>query len=68
MFSNRKFFTVMICMLNKSCPDSLMVDTVKKKGTNDNNKGQLFSNYKVHSFFSIRIYFIRIPRLKFAKS
>ena len=47
MFSNKNFFTVMICMLNKSCPDSLMVYTVKKKGTNDNNKRQLFSNYKV---------------------
>ena len=31
MFSNKNFFTVMICMLNKSCPDSLMVYTVKKK-------------------------------------
>ena len=31
MFSNKNFFTVMICMLNKSCHDSLMVYTVKKK-------------------------------------
>ena len=31
MFSNKIFFTVMICMLNKSCPDSLMVYTVKKR-------------------------------------
>ena len=30
-FNNDFFFTVMICMLNKSCPDSLMVYTVKKK-------------------------------------
>ena len=31
MFSNKNFFTVMICMLNKSCPDSLMVYTAKKR-------------------------------------
>lgn len=31
MFSNKNYFTVIICMLNKSCPDSLMVYTVKKK-------------------------------------
>ena len=47
MFSNKNYFTVMICMLNKSCPDSLMVYTVKKKDTDDNNKGQLFSKVLV---------------------
>ena len=47
MFSNKNYFTVIICMLNKSCPDSLMVYTVKKKDTNDNNKGQLFSKVLV---------------------
>ena len=34
-------------MLNKSCPDSLHGIYSEKKDTNDNNKGQLFSNYKV---------------------
>lgn len=34
MFLIKIFFAVMICMLNKSCPDSLMVYTVKKD-TND---------------------------------
>ena len=46
MFSNKNFFTVMICMLNKSCPDSADGLYSKNKNTNDNNKGQLFSNYK----------------------
>ena len=42
MFSNKTFFTVMICMLNKSCPDSADgLYSKKKKNANDNNKGQL---------------------------
>ena len=40
-FLIKNFFTVMICMLNKSCPDSADGLYSKKKNTNDNNKGQL---------------------------